>query len=290
MSRFVVATATVPGAAHLRAARNNQDGLALAAVDDLIVAIVTDGCSSAPRSEAGALMGARYLAQQLPKLAAFAESPKQLLKSARDGLLSFIEETARKLHPGSDDLVAPIHEFFLFSVLGAVITPERVLVFGLGDGVYAVNGQINIIDPGPDNAPPYLAYALVRDQLAVEIGDLEFELHYEGPASELKSLVISTDGAIDLLEGADDVLPEGDRAGGFEPFIEGDALLKDPALLQKRLNVLGGRHLRLRDDTTMVILRPTPPGMKTEAVAQNAHDVDMADDEVDPAAPILSSS
>ena len=36
---------------------------------------------------------------------------------------------------------------------------------GLGDGVFAVDGVVQVIGPFPENAPPYLGYRLVAPHL-----------------------------------------------------------------------------------------------------------------------------
>jgi hypothetical protein len=252
---LAVAAATVLGQAHVRTARNNQDGLAIHAGENVLVAVVTDGCSSAPCSEVGARLGARWLCEWIPKYLGFTRSDAELLEAVRAGLVEFIEKTALALRPERDELALTVEEFFLFTYIAAIVRPERTIVFGQGDGLVSVNGKIQLIDAGPDNAPPYPSYALVREILAADPGPLTPVVHHDGPTSELRSLVIATDGAAEWVERAEETLPDGERAGGLEPFEQGDAVVKNPSLLQQRLNLLGRVHRRLRDDTTVILVR-----------------------------------
>ncbi len=264
MSRddFQVAAASVIGANHLRTYRNNQDGLGLHAGPDLLVAVVTDGCSSAPSSEVGARLGARWLAEWIPRYLGVVRTPEELLEAVRAGLVDYLEKSARMLRPEQDDLAHTLEEFFLFTYLVAVLQPERALVFGQGDGVFSINGAARVIDSGPENAPPYPAYALVREALMADPGPLMPVLHFEGATATVSSILISTDGAAELVSRADEPLSNGEKAGGLEQFETGPAILADPSALQKRLLVLARVHHRLRDDTTMVLIRRDGDGAR----------------------------
>ena len=65
-TRFFATCGSVTGREHARLGRNNQDGVALAARDGLLVAVVTDGCSSGKWSEVGARLAARWLVEWTP--------------------------------------------------------------------------------------------------------------------------------------------------------------------------------------------------------------------------------
>jgi hypothetical protein len=255
---FSVSTGSVIGEGHARAGRNNQDGVAVSGNNDLIVVAITDGCSSAKSSEVGALMGARWLAEWVPAFMTFAPDDAGLLESVRKGLLEFIYQTARSLHPHSGELALAVEEFFLFGFLVAVVDAERVRIFGLGDGVFSVNGKVTVLDPGPTNAPPYLSYELVRDSVVGDPGPLDLVLHYSGPTRELNSLVIGTDGLIDLIERAEEHLADGKVVGDLKQFELDPLLLKDSSRMQRRLEELGTLNHVLDDDTTLALIRKMP--------------------------------
>ena len=105
----------------------------------------------------------------------------------------------------------------LLGVLGGTI-------FGAGDGLFTLNRETTVIDPGPENAPSYIAYAL----LAPGYG---FTVHAEMPTKRLDYLLLGTDGASELTERFDD-----------------PKYVRNPSLLEKRLRVLP-----LHDDTTLAL-------------------------------------
>ena len=81
-----------------------------------------------------------------------------------------------------------LREHLLFTIVAAVLSGGRAVVFSCGDGVVAVDGAVRRLGPFPGDAPPYLAYGL-------EGGDARFGLLYDGPAT---LVLIGTDGAADL--------------------------------------------------------------------------------------------
>jgi hypothetical protein len=119
-------------------------------------------------------------------------------------------------------------DYLLFGFLCAVVEGERTLVFGIGDGVLSIDGKVTVLDPGPMNAPPYLAYALVG------LGDVKPVVHFTGSA---RSVVIATDGLAELKP---DALAELER----DP-----TCFENPSWLGKRLSLL-----RVGDDATMAVL------------------------------------
>ena len=166
-TRFFATCGSVTGREHARLGRNNQDGVALAARDGLLVAVVTDGCSSGKWSEVGARLAARWLAEWTPHYLARATGAgrESDLRDLTTGLLRYLVVTGSRLSANEKSWMATLQDYFLFTFLVAVVTPAETLVFGIGDGVFSVNGRITIVDPGPDNAPPYVAYNLATRAL-----------------------------------------------------------------------------------------------------------------------------
>jgi hypothetical protein len=120
------------GRDHQRIGRNNQDGAFATAT----IAVVTDGCSSQPQSEVGAQLGARFLGHWLSQQTALSES---LPRHATDALAAFLQQTS--LQFGRE--IEPILErYFLFTFLAALRVGERAMIFGLGDGGFAVGALL----------------------------------------------------------------------------------------------------------------------------------------------------
>ena len=211
------------GRDHQRIGRNNQDGAFATAT----IAVVTDGCSSQPQSEVGAQLGARFLGHWLSQQTALSES---LPRHATDALAAFLQQTS--LQFGRE--IEPILErYFLFTFLAALRVGERAMIFGLGDGGFAVDDEIVRIESGPDNAPPYCAYRLTSSGSRPEP-----QLHFFGSAARL---AVMTDG----LNPLDPVR--------LRALMAMAGLEKNPLTLQRRLNVLAETE-RFLDDATLAVL------------------------------------
>jgi hypothetical protein len=216
---------SVAGREHLRLGRNNQDAWAVRAGRDRIVAIVADGCSGARFSEVGARLGVEWLAARLMSDGEIA--PEDVTRE----LARFLEKIAALVPVKPRDVIA---ELLLFGFLAFVIDPREALVFGMGDGVFEVNGERTVLDPGPENAPPYPAYLLLE-----QLPALAPKTHLRIATSELELLAIGTDGAALL-----------------GPELTGDASWpKNPQLLQRRMNVLARSRGDLHDDATAIVVR-----------------------------------
>lgn len=251
--RFALATGTVPGREHVRVVRNNQDAVATYADDDLLVAVVADGCSAGASSEVGARFAVAWLSRWLPRLVQREAPARAWVDHVTSGLLGALSPIASSLSRERADIPMLVHEFLLFSFLAVVVEHERTVVFGAGDGIYVVDGNAVALDAGPANAPAYLSYALVDSSNGLGASPrARATIHCELRTSELHSIVVATDGAADLLR-EDELLADGTRRGTLAQFYE-PRYAKNPSLLQKRLNVLGDRHGKLQDDTTLALL------------------------------------
>ncbi len=265
MKNFEIAAGSVLGRDHALAGRNNQDAWHVWRAPEGILAVVCDGCGSGRWSETGAQVGSRLVVEalrgRLPSLSQ--EGPEALLEAVRLDVLGQLRGLATALG-GSTEAIG---QHLLFTILGAMVTPTLSVVFALGDGVTAVNGEIDTLACA-DNAPPYLAYAL--NESAAPLPNLRFDLRHVLSTSSLSSLLIGTDGTLDLLSAADRRLPGREQAvGPLHRLWEDASLFANPAALTRRLHLMnqsvqhidwkGGRVERepglLRDDTTLVVVR-----------------------------------
>jgi hypothetical protein len=232
---FVAAAGSIVGREHVRLHRNNQDGTAVRVTKECIVAAVTDGCSSGRSSEVGARLGAAWLAEWCPRLWALEPEATCFCRAAALYLAGFLADLGRSLTPSQESWRRIVNDYLLFTFLVAVVGRERTLVFGLGDGVYSVNGKTTVLDAGADNTPPYLGYRLVGRRI-------EPLVHHSGPTEEIETLLVGTDGLAEL--------------GGRLQELELDPRYeKNPSLLHKRLVLLGEDSRLLRDDATAVLIR-----------------------------------
>lgn len=248
---FVAVGGSMVGREHARLHRNNQDAVALAA-GAWTVAVVADGCSAGRASEVGARVGAAFVAARLGGLLdAAGGDPGAGARALGDALAEALGGLAGLL---GGDRSAQVADHLLFGFLAAAVGPERACVIGLGDGVYSVNGAAHALDPGPENAPPYVGYRLLgRAELALDPGPLVPVVHADLPTAELASLLIATDGATELLG---DGAPLRDGGAVRLGDLEADPrYAASPSALHRRLVSLGDVHGRLRDDTTVAVIR-----------------------------------
>lgn len=246
MNRYRVAAASVAGAAHVRSGRANQDAFAVRRSEAGIAVVVCDGCGSGAHSELGARLGANLVAQRAMEAI---ESGTRLDRG--DGLsrlsqcvVSDLAAIAAAMGDSPTHLVA---EHFLFTVLGAVVERERAVVFGLGDGVFAIDDLVTTIGPYPNNAPPYLGYALLNDRAR------ELAVHHV--VSGAMAITLGSDGACDLSAFAD-------LANEARHFSNRDGLRRTLACEARSVTLpnwaerrLETTKARLEDDTTVVIVR-----------------------------------
>lgn len=269
---YEVAFGTVTGRDHVHGLRNNQDALAVEERPEGIVAVVCDGCSSGAHSEVGAQLGARLIAAELAaSLGHFNRSDLWYpAERARLNVLVLLRLLAKAMAGSFSQIV---NDYFLFTIVAAVIGKERTIVMGIGDGMYAVNGMVTTIGPFANNAPPYLAYSLTGSSLADQRSELlQFNLYETMPTDALNSLMIGTDGVGDIIRARDRTLPgRTELVGTLDQFWESDRYFSEnPFLLSRRLNQINPSQpvVRVRedgsterfegllpDDTTLVVAR-----------------------------------
>jgi hypothetical protein len=275
---FEIATGSVTGKEHYHARQNRQDGwwvertrLRPTSGDSIpyaLAAIVCDGCGDpgSPCSEVGAALGSRLLAHGLCELAAAGLPAEEALERARVGLLAHLEALAA----GMGDKEDAVRRYFLFTVIGALITERKAIFFSIGDGLIAANDHLVTVGPYPDNTPPYVAYALIPSHRCT--GASGFTIHLRVPTPELDRFMLGTDGAAPLLEGSLTIpgMPGKEEAScGRDRWRAEDIYYTNPAALTNRLRLLAAdsqtidwearRRVnawgRLQDDATLVLGR-----------------------------------
>jgi len=271
---FEFAAGSIAGRSHRIAGRNNQDTCCRLEATDCSVAVVCDGCGSGEHSEVGAKLGAPLVARAVLRHAqahlqtscgqAPGPLPFCLWESAHRDVLDRISVLAANM---GDSLSCTINDYFLFTVVGVLITPLSTACFALGDGVIVVNDEEIPLGMFPGNAPPYLAYGLVESSLEVTDAELlRFQIHRSLPTAELRSFLIGTDGVQDLMKAAARNLPgKTESVGPLRQFWQEDRYFANPDMIRRRLaavnrDVVSTDNARkeaglLRDDTTLIVGR-----------------------------------
>ena len=256
--------------------KNNQDAHVVRDKGEVFIAVVADGCGSGLYSEFGARMGANLASGALSRINWGDESGlKSALSSARSEMVDFMSGLLERSAVESRSQF--IINNLLFTLVALIVTPEKTFVIGIGDGVYAVNNEVCHIGPFPDNEPPYLVYGgLVNSRIAPELCD--FTVHRILPTAELQSACIGTDGAGDFQKISGLSMPvQNDRSktelvGQLSQFWESDQFFKNPDMIRRRLNLINNstsrpdwetkevnvENGRLKDDTTLVVIRRVP--------------------------------
>ena len=262
-SQFELAAGSVIGRRHLDAGKGNQDAFAWRESAGGIVAVVCDGCGSGEHSEVGAQLGARLLVEELTRaLEANAKLDElQTWEGVRTATLAKLREVATSLGGSFDEVVS---ELLLFTVVGVAMTETLTSIFSIGDGLFALNGEVKPLGPFPGNAPPYLSYGLV------ERDGPRFVTQKLVATSEVKHLLLGTDGAGDLQEVAARNLPGAtEPIGPLSQFWLDDRYFKNRDAIRRRLAMANREISRpiwaeqrvakegglLPDDTTLLVLR-----------------------------------
>jgi hypothetical protein len=239
---FEVAGGSVTGRRHALSGRSNQDAWAFSSTERAVLAVVADGCGSGAHSEVGARLGARLLLSALEReVVELGNEPDgELLERCRVRLLAQLLPLASAMCGAGHDAARAVDDHFLFTLVGAAVTPRSASIFALGDGVAVVNGEAVLASR--EGAPPYAGYALLA-------GDApRFQVLASAPEGHVSSVLIGTDGLADL---------------GGPPALAGfwseDRFFGNPFAISRALaranRPAPGAPAPLQDDATLVVLR-----------------------------------
>jgi hypothetical protein len=242
------------------------------------VAVVSDGCGSGKHSEVGSHIAARLLSECIADAAE--KCVQQSLESESMTEINWdrvqtlvLSQIAVIAHSMGESFSKTISDYFLFTVVGVVITPWNTFLFSVGDGVFLVNGEVIKLGPFPNNEPPYLAYNLTGSDLSTSNPDLlKIKVDRVIPTDELQSLILGSDGALELINAAEKNLPQRTEVvGDISQFWLNDLYFKNGDAVRRRLAVINKEATEivspnvariipglLSDDTTLVVIRRDP--------------------------------
>lgn len=277
---FEVAGGSITGREHIRIGKNNQDAYFSTCNEQAAIAVVCDGCGSGKHSEVGAKIGARLVVNTIAERiqsemesqngldGKFWECLKLDLLAAMQHVLKMLGGSNSGDSQGDvfrgDATQQLVNDYLLFTIVGVLITPTETMTFSIGDGAIVVNGKIEQIGPFPDNAPPYLAYGLYRPDL------IHFHIHDRTPTEAIESVLIGTDGVMDLISATGMNLPgKQELVGQISQFWQTDRYFSNPEAVHRRLSLINrdtsqvdGQTQQLvkqsgllPDDTTLVVVR-----------------------------------
>lgn len=226
--------------------RNCQDACFVETRQGITIGIVSDGCSSGMYSEVGAHFSVNTLAKMLFSAVARARSFGQEFTEWERLRLQFLSHVSVVAEGMGDSYSSVIKQYFLFSIVGFVITPEGVTIFSVGDGSYFVNGKESKLGPFPKNEPPYIAYGLLNHEIPV------FRL-VRIAVDDVATLVVGTDG-VDYL---------GETESTISNWVQRDETYNNSDRLRRYLVMHSPEKVehgvivpsKLKDDVAIVIAR-----------------------------------
>lgn len=286
---FEFTAGSVPGRHHLGRhpnlqGLNNQDAHGAKIRDDYAILVVSDGCGSGDYSE----FGSRFLTN-----ATISVFDEMLATQARtrfefdtfcgsdewfhiayrrivERIQTVAQASIGHVPIGRRDEFVRSH--MLATLIGAVVLPEHTYVVSIGDGLYAINGSIKVIEPDENNVPPYIAYTLV-DGVSAPAGSYRFTVQAKLPTSSIDTLLLGTDGCVEIEKKADRKLPGKKEVSGGLGWFWSDAAFSNSAKVERRLRLLNREPTTprgaigsgiagiethrglLEDDTTLISMR-----------------------------------
>lgn len=279
---FELASGSVLGRNHKSIDRNNQDALAYSVTDHAVTCVICDGCSDGKYNEVGAQIGARILCKEIGNLAAktisdHPETAEDYIISSdfwnrvQQNTLTYINLMVTAMGMSVSQIV---RDFFLFTIVGVLITRKNAQTFALGDGVIMINGEMFQVGPFPQNEPPYLGYNLTgtSSQMLPEL--LKIQIIKVMPTELIKSVLIGTDGISDFVQVTDRRMPgKEELVGPIAQFWDEDRYFSNPDMVRRKLFLTNNdsvKYIRgpgnviqeiwkenglLPDDTSIIVIR-----------------------------------
>ena len=255
MNEFQVASASVCGKDHLNAGRNNQDAVCVVDDGSSIVAVVCDGCGSSERSEIGAQIISRIVAQDAGVYLSYNFNVDCAMDEVRLNALRSVKTIVKNMR---GDEIHLLDDNFLCTTVVAVVMPGNSYVFSIGDGFFGVNGEMSEIGPFPGNAPPYMVYSHIFPE---EDGKYQFVQRACIPTDALQSLVISTDG-LSYFEPDKNVPGQQKQFGSLSQIWTEDKYFNNQDMLRRRFHLIArdynGEPGFMHDDVGLVVIRRKP--------------------------------
>jgi len=253
-SHFEIAGGSITGTSHIKNFRNNQDAFTWDWVEvdnPAFVAVIADGCTNKGygASEVGANLAVEAITLSL--LSKLKDNPFSLHPAGTKfwGQIQKINEQVLKKHTNymGRTLISAIKKYALYTINGVMITKDLVIFFSIGDGVYALNGEVKTFGEEYQNKPPYLAYNLIKNQVSFSKKELGFSLNkyvvldtVSGKEpDQFDSFMIGSDGVIDLIKAKDALIPgTNNPVGEISQFWTDDQYFDQKFALQTKLKLI----------------------------------------------------
>ncbi|MBI2632881.1 MAG: protein phosphatase 2C domain-containing protein [Parcubacteria group bacterium] len=262
---FEIAGGSVQGRDHRVSNKNNQDAYDWFCDEKMLIAVVCDGCGSKKYSEVGAHSGSRVVINSLRR-------GPLLWGQTRNDIFGALYPIATKMSSEQDhprllykDIKTIIADYFLFSIVGAFITPYGGATFSIGDGVVAMNDEKIILGPFPNNEPPYIVDGLISTNMT-----RDFKVNLIEPLENIQSILIATDGMTHFIDAENKRMPgKQELVGPLSQFWTEDKYFKNSDMARRKLAMTNYDYSAidweqqkvycenglLKDDTTLIVIR-----------------------------------
>ncbi len=269
---YQTAAGSITGTDHIFVGKNNQDGYCVIPGQDregnpTYVGVVCDGCGSGGASEIGSKIGANLIAKTISRELTRSGKYQNFYPTVRGMVLNELQTLRTMFSTKPED----IDDWMLFTVVGFAIYDRFIDVFSIGDGYHAVDGKIEKLGPFPGNAPPYIAYDLLRQSSTNPDPDrFQFKTRVFDNTRGL-TVMVGTDGVEDLIDNENELIPgKKDPIGPLEQFWTEDRYFKNSDMIRRKLSLINRNHQKidfdnrttfkesgyLKDDTTLIVARP----------------------------------
>ena len=174
------------------------------------IGIVTDGCSSSRHSEFGAQLGARimgsniqwYMVHGVDIVKAISLSYTNLMEEILKLSKNMLEETS--IDESGAKVNRILNDYFMFTIVGFVMSNVRAVIFTIGDGVYGVNGNYIKIPHNIENKPIYCGYSLMTSlPHHVTDDDMQPKIVVDCNTESVDTILVATDGFEYYLDNLD---------------------------------------------------------------------------------------
>ncbi len=217
-----------------------EDALWAAEWQGLCVGAVSDGCSSGVRSHFASALTIKILQMALKKQA-ISHDKENLAYLGAKWIADFYEGMA-----AASAFLELEQQELLATLMVAIMNPQtqKAWILALGDGLWAVNEQIEEINQ--DNQPHYPIYDLENPHFQA----YEWALSNGKNLTEVQNLAISTDGVASFLSATNT------NVTSLEPIsymLTDSHLAHLNQMLQRKYNILNTQHkLSAFDDVGIV--------------------------------------
>lgn len=264
---FIVGGLTQHGPGHFKTNINNQDSFAIMVEENFIAGVICDGCTGTDpqvsreysNNEIGAKLIARFamdgIKQWLSRhteIKLGVDYPNEFLASLQEHILQRLHGIICCIELNNENRSFLVSDFLMSTVIGFIITMDYYILFNSGDGYYAVNGVFHEID----EEGVYVSKLLINPDDDI----CRLKCISSGPSSEIRNIIIATDGCRALIEQyPDSILDYANINIGLQSGYDNGMLqaFRKHVLWSEKTKLATPANGWFDDDATILLLRRT---------------------------------